>query len=88
MLIVPIIYRYKGIFLKDDEVAYIAVFIEDFLKNANTKLKTLIISSGRMSINSIIEHWIQMNFGNLLQVMDCIPAYQLEDYEKNTKWIS
>lgn len=83
MLIVPIIYRYKGIFLKDDEVAYIAVFIEDFLKNANTKLKTLIISSGRMSINSIIEHWIQMNFGNILQVMDCIPAYQLENYEKN-----
>ena len=83
MLIVPIIYRYKGIFLKDDEVSYIAVFIEDFLRNVNTKLKTVIISTGRLSISSIVEHWIQMNFGNHLQVMDCIPAHQLENYEKH-----
>lgn len=80
MLMVPIIYRYKNCYIQDDEISYIAIFVEHFLENVNQKLKAVIISSSRYSISSIVSRWIEMNFQNQLQVDAMIPRHSLEEY--------
>ena len=54
MLMVPIVYRYKNCFIQDDEVSYIAIFVEHFLENVNQKLKAVIISSSRFSFSIFV----------------------------------
>lgn len=80
MLMVPIIYRYKNCYIQDDEISYIAIFVEHFLENVNQKLKVVIISSSRYSISSIVSRWIETNFQNQLQVDAMIPQHNLEEY--------
>lgn len=80
MLLVPIVYRYKNCFIQDDEISYIAIFIEHFLENVNQKLKVVIISSARFSMNSIIKSWIETNFQNQLEVAEMLPQHNLEQY--------
>lgn len=80
MLMVPIVYRYKNCFIQDDEVSYIAIFVEHFLENVNQKLKAVIISSSRFSVSTIINNWIQMNFQNQIEVTAMLPQHNLEKY--------
>ena len=80
MLMVPVIYRYKNCYIQDDEISYIAIFVEHFLENVNQKLKVVIISSSRYSISSIVSRWIETNFQNQLQVDAMIPQHNLEIY--------
>jgi len=80
MLIVPIVYRYKNCFIRDDEVSYIAIFVEHFLENVNQKLKAMVISSARFSISTIVGNWIRMNFQNQIEIVDMIPQHRLEKY--------
>lgn len=80
MLMVPIVYRYKNCFIQDDEVSYIAIFVEHFLENVNQKLKAVIISSSRFSVSTIINNWVQMNFQNQIEVTAMLPQHNLEKY--------
>lgn len=80
MLIVPIVYRYKNCFIRDGEVAYIAIFVEHFLENVNQKLKAVIISSVRFSVNNIVRNWMRMNFQNQIEILDMIPQHRLEQF--------
>lgn len=80
MLMVPIVYRYKNCYIQDDEISFIAIFVEHFLENINQKLKAVIISSNRFSINSIVSNWIQVNFSNQIDVMDMLPKRSIEKY--------
>ncbi len=84
MLLVPIVYRYKNCYIQDDELSYVAIFVEHFLENVNQKLKAVIISSSRFSVSTIINNWIQMNFQNQIEVVAMLPQHNLEEYlEKN-----
>ena len=85
MLLVPIVYRYKNCYIQDDEISFIAIFVEHFLENVNHKLKTVIISSPRFSINTIMSNWIQSNFHNQLEVTAMIPRHSLEKYLKENQ---
>lgn len=80
MLMVPIVYRYKSCYIQDDEISYIAVFVEHFLENVNQKLKAVIISSARFSVTTIIRNWLQMNFQNQIEIAAMLPAHNLEKY--------
>lgn len=80
MLLVPIVYRYKNLFIQDDEISYIAIFIEHFLENVNQKLKTVIITSARFSVNSIIGSWVEKNFQNQLEIVKMLPQHNLDQY--------
>lgn len=82
MLMVPIIYRYKNCYIQDDEISYIAIFVEHFLENVNQKLKVVIISSSRYSVSTIISHWITMNYQNQIEVIALLPQHSLEEYLK------
>ena len=68
MLLVPIVYRYKKCYIQDDEISYIAIFVEHFLENVNQRLKAVIISSSRYSASTIVSNWLEMNFQNQIEV--------------------
>ncbi len=80
MLMVPIVYRYKNCYIQDDEISFIAIFVEHFLENVNKKLEAVIISSTRFSVNSIVSNWIQTNFQNQIEIVDIMPKHSLEQY--------
>ena len=70
MLMVPIVFRYKNCYIQDDEISFIAIFVEHFLENVNKKLEAVLISSARFSVNSIVSKWI----------VDIMPKHSLEQY--------
>ncbi len=80
MLLVPIVYRYKNCYIQDDEISFIAIFVEHFLENINQKLQAVIISSIRFSINSIVSSWIHTNFSNQIDVLAVLPKHSLDKY--------
>lgn len=80
MLMVSIVYRYKNCYIQDDEISFIAIFVEHFLENVNQKLKAVIISSTRFSVNSIVNSWIQTNFRNQIETTAMLPKHNLEQY--------
>ncbi len=80
MLMASIIYRYKNCYIQDDEISFIAIFVEHFLENVNQKLKAVIISSTRFSVNSIVSSWLQTNFQNQIEVEALLPKHNLEKY--------
>ncbi len=80
MLMVPIVFRYKNCYIQDDEISFIAIFVEHFLENVNKKLEAVLISSARFSVNSIVNNWIQVNFQNQIEIVDIMPKHSLEQY--------
>ena len=80
MLMASIVYRYKNCHIQDDEICFIAIFVEHFLENVNQKLKAVIISSTRFSVNSIVSSWVQKNFQNQIEVEALLPRHNLEQY--------
>lgn len=80
MLMASVIYRYKNCYIQDDEISFIAIFVEHFLENVNKKLKAVIISAARYSVNSIVSSWIQKNFQNQIEMEALLPKHNLEKY--------
>lgn len=80
MLMASVIYRYKNCYIQDDEISFIAIFVEHFLENVNKKLKAVIISAARFSVNSIVSSWIQTNFQNQIETGALLPKHNLEKY--------
>ncbi|RFA32881.1 hypothetical protein CAI16_16730 [Virgibacillus dokdonensis] len=83
MLIVHIVYRYQEKYLADDEISYIAIYIEIFLRKNNNRLKTIVISDTSMGINDIIQNWLTSNFRNHVEVVACLPLIALDSYVEN-----
>lgn len=77
-LLIPIIQKYKNCYIQDDELCYIAIFIEHFLENVNQKLKTVIIGSTRFSVNTIITNWVETNFKNHIEILSTLPMHSLD----------
>ena len=80
MLLVPIVYRYKSCYIQDDEISYIAIFVEHFLENVNQRLQAVIISSSRYSASTIVSNWLEMNFQNQIEVKAMIPLHNLDQF--------
>lgn len=85
MLLVPIIRQYKKCYIQDDELCYIAIFVEHFLEKVNRKLKVVMIGSNRFSVNSIIHNWLESNYQNHLEVLSILPMHQLEQFLNDNK---
>lgn len=71
MLMVPILFRYKKVYLKDDEIAYVAIYVEQFLERNPHKLNVLVISSERHSIKTKVNKWIESTFLNQINLVGC-----------------
>lgn len=82
MLIVEIVYKYFNKYTTDDEVANIAIYVEQLLTNFSYKTKVLMITNPRIGIDGLIERWINDNFYNKVEIADKISVNQLMDYKE------
>lgn len=80
MLIVHIVYKYKNRYILDDEVSYLAIYIEHFLENINEKIRAVLISSQRHSINQILEKWVDTNFKNQIVIQKTLDRTRIQQY--------
>lgn len=71
-LIVPIIYRYKQVYLVDDELSFLAIYLEHFLNTDNKKIKTLLVNDSRSSIAEIFHDWTELYFRNQIEIVDTV----------------
>lgn len=84
MLVVHIVYKYKNKYILDDEVSYLAIYIEHYLENINEKIRAILISSQRHSINQVLEKWIDTNFKNQIVIQKIIDKSRLQHYNLNS----
>lgn len=80
MLVVHIVYKYKNRYILDDEVSYLAIYIEHFLENINEKIRAVLISSQRHSINQVLEKWIDTNFKNQIVIQKILDKTRMQHY--------
>ncbi|MGX8851305.1 BglG family transcription antiterminator [Amedibacillus sp. YH-ame10] len=83
MLIVPIVHKKYNLYMKEDEISFLALYIQPFLKVQNTSIKVLIVFGTTQSFASFIETWIHQEFKERVQVMGNVSTYQLEEEIKN-----
>lgn len=82
MLIVPSIYKFKGKYLIDDEISYIAVYIQYYLQMSDMRIKTVIVSGSGVGMTKLLKQWMIKNFSGLLEITDSIPSYEINEYIK------
>lgn len=70
MMIVPILFKYKRVYITEDEISYLTVYVAHFLENENIKLKTLIVTSHRHSVKQLLEQWLSTYFKNQIVIVD------------------
>ncbi|MEA4875803.1 BglG family transcription antiterminator [Anaerorhabdus sp.] len=80
MLVVHIVYKYKNRYILDDEVSYLAIYIEHFLENINEKIRAVLVSSQRHSINQVLEKWIDTNFKNQIVIQKILDKTRMQHY--------
>lgn len=80
MLIVHIVYKYKNKYILDDEVSYLAIYVQHYLENINEKIRAVLISSQRHSINKVLENWISMNFKNQISVQKILDKTSVNNF--------
>lgn len=79
-IIVPIIYRRKNVYLSDDELSYIAIYLQNYIENKLDKLTAISVTGSGVSIQRLIDNWMKREFSTTIQVIDNIPSYELESY--------
>lgn len=80
ILLVPIMFKYKGIPIRDEEIAYMALYVAYFLEKVNRRLKAVVINAPRQSVYAILCNWIEDHFQNQIEVVKILPEHQLEWY--------
>lgn len=80
MLIVPIVFKYRNEYLNDDEISYVAIYIQYVVESQDMKLKTLLVSGSGAGITRLMKQWVIKNFADTLEVLDCIPSYEIQSY--------
>ena len=85
MLIVPIVYKKYRLYMKEDEISFLTLYIQPFLKVQNTSIQVLIVFGTTQSFASFIENWIQQEFKERVQVLGYVPSHLLEEKLKEKK---
>ena len=81
MMIVPILFKYKRVYVTEDEISYLTVYVAQFLENENVKLKTIVVTSQRHSVKQLLTQWLEMYFKNQIEIVNIINKEALK------KWI-
>lgn len=82
MLLVHIVYKYLNRYIQDDELSYIAIYIEHFVENVNQKLKVALVATPRKSVMNIIQSWLKNHFYNQIEIVEVIGQHALDEYVK------
>lgn len=85
MLLVPIVYKYTGRYIQDDELSYIAIYLEHFMENINERLSVALVASARRSVMNIVNDRLSQCFSNLLEIHEVYSQSELERYAKTHK---
>ena len=72
MMIVPILFKYKRVYVTEDEISYLTVYVAQFLENENVKLKTVIVTNQRHSVKHLLTQWLEMYFKNQIAIVDIV----------------
>lgn len=80
MLLVHIVYKYIGKYIQDDELSYIAIYIEHFIENVNEKLPVVFISNARRGVVRIVSDWLRYWYVNQLDIVELSSQSQLDEY--------
>lgn len=79
MLIVPIVYKQYALYMKEDELSFLALYIQPFLKVQNTSVNVMLVHGRVQSFTNFIETWLQQEFKERIRVVGYAPAYKLEE---------
>lgn len=83
ILLVPIMFKYKSIPIRDEEIAYMALYVAYFLEKVNRRLKTVIINAPRQSVCAMVCSWLNDHFQNQIEIVKVLPKHQLDQYVKD-----
>lgn len=82
ILLVPIMFKYKSIPIRDEEIAYMALYVAYFLEKVNRRLKTVIINAPRQSVYAMVCSWLNDHFQNQIEIVKVLAKHQLEQYAR------
>lgn len=69
--------------MKEDEISFLALYIQPFLKVQNTSVRTLLVYGTSQSFTHLIKTWLYQEFKERIHVIGYIPLYQLEEEVKS-----
>lgn len=79
MLIVPILYDRYGLYLNEDEVSFLTLYVLMMLNVKNVKLKVLLVNSMQKSFSNFIENWIKSEYAEYINIVGVCPVYRIQE---------
>lgn len=79
MLSVPTIYKYENEWLNDDEISYLALYIQSYIEMIDVKVKAILVTGSGKGLTKLIKQWIDKNFADLIDIFMYIPSYKIDN---------
>lgn len=84
MLIVPVVYDQYHLYMIEDEISFLALYIQPFLQMQNTSSDIMIVYGSAVGYAHLIETWLNQEFKGRIHVVGYSSLYQLEDKLNHT----
>ncbi len=85
LLIAPILYEKYGLYMCEDEISFLALYVMPFLKMQNICVRVILVNSVLQSFTTFIENWIKQEFREYLKIVAITPLYSLQEEIKETE---
>ena len=84
MLIVPIIHNKYGLYLNEDEVSFLTMYIIPLLKYQDLTAKVLLVNGTSQTFANLLQIWLHQEFQNKIKVVKQTTLHQLQkDIDKD-----
>lgn len=83
MLIVPIVHKKYKKYLLEDEISFLALYIQPFLQVQNTSVQAIVVYETTLGFVHLIENWLTQEFKGRIVLNGFLPVYKLEETIKN-----
>ena len=77
MLIVPIIHERYGLYMSEDEISFLTMYVMPFLKAQDICVPTILINGTSQSFANLLSIWLNQEFRGKLEIVCQIPLQQL-----------
>ncbi len=78
MLIVPIIHNKYGLYLSEDEVSFLTMYIIPILKYQNLTVKVLLVNGTSQTFANLLQVWLLQEFQTKIKVVGKVTLHQLQ----------
>lgn len=79
MLIVPIIHERYGLYMSEDEISFLTMYVMPFLKAQSICVPTILINGTSQSFANLLSMWLKQEFRDKLEIVCQVPLQQLPD---------